>query len=94
MKAHEMTIEDAMGITGLDLNGVQSMLDRGVLHRVEKGELFIQKASLLECYVKDRRARQAVENALAPSQFWDDLEKDLEDPIFVEAYLETAAKLT
>lgn len=88
MKAHEITVESAMAITGFDINGVQSMLERGVLHRVEKGEVFIQRASLLDCLAQDRVAREAVEKALAPAQFWVDLEEDLKDPEFVEAYIE------
>lgn len=93
MKAHEVTVETAIKITGLDIHGVQSMMTRGVLHRVERGEIFIQRASLLDCYVKDQKAREMMENALGPSKFWEDLEEDLKNPDFVEAYVQTCIEM-
>ena len=93
MKAHEVTVPTAMNITGLDANGINSMLNRGVLHRVEKGETFIQRASLLDCYVKDRKAREAVENALGSNAFWDDVAQDLANPDFADAFVETSIQM-
>lgn len=94
MKAHEITFSEALAISGLTEAGVDSMLKRGVLHRVEKGNLYIQRASFVDCLAKDREAAVAVNAGLAfRSVFWDDLEQDLEDPVFVEAYVKAVDEL-